>query len=317
MRRKKEEKKEARAIAAEKNKIYKPGECMKHMTIEVHPGLSSEWYMAELPREAARGGARVSSAAALCDRNLILWSRCVPTTLSDQLGLNSKEQCDRALYVQLADDVAWKVVKRELSAHVTAVRDMAACRLTLVVFGAKDYFKTTGRKTLNSSRKMMTEIDFEMAKADLLVSAECDTVLVETPNELGLLIVQFTKAIAEAPHKQAKRALDEQAEFYMRGDNKKCVRVDSNGNGLSGLWQQMVAILPNSSLETSRAVCAQYRSPLELYEALQSPDGVTSLAEVPIARSAVANSRSRRLGPEFARKMKTLLTAGDGNILIE
>lgn len=38
------------------------------------------------------------------------------------------------------------------------------------------------------------------------------------------------------------------------------------GNGLSRLWQQMLAILPNSSLEISRAICAKYRTPLELYE---------------------------------------------------
>lgn len=37
--------------------------------------------------------------------------------------------------------------------------------------------------------------------SDLLVSADCDTIIVNTPNELALTIVQFTKAIAEQPYK--------------------------------------------------------------------------------------------------------------------
>ncbi|KAM3957894.1 methyl methanesulfonate sensitivity 4 [Aphomia sociella] len=291
------------------------------MSIEIHPLLSAAWYMSDVPREAAAAGCGCAPAAALCDPALVMWARRRPPTLANtdgQLGLSpTKESVQRALYVAEAEALAELVAERRLSVHLASMKELTACDITLLVFGLKDYFKSSGRKTLNSNRKLMTEIDLEMAITDLLVSADIDTVTVNTPNELALMIVQFTKAIAEEPYKKAKRACDEQAEFYMRGDNKKCVPVDKDGNGLSRLWQQMIAILPLSSLETSRSLCAKYKSPLELYEALQSPNSLSELADVGVSRAAVPGSRQRRLGPEFARKLHTLFTAEDGNILID
>lgn len=47
------------------------------------------------------------------------------------------------------------------------------------------------------------------------------------------------------------------------------------------------------------------------------PEGVKAVAELGVSRSAVPGSRARRIGPEFARKLHTILTAEDGNMLIE
>ncbi|XP_028165013.1 crossover junction endonuclease EME1-like [Ostrinia furnacalis] len=258
----------AKKAANEMNKIYKPGECMKHMNIEIHPTLAAEWYMANVQTEAAAAGARIVPAPDLFHPGLVVWTRTVPPTLCDtggNLALSSnKEACARALYVITADDIHEHVSGKTLSRHVGQLREMVDRELTLVVFGAKDFFKKSGRQTVNSRK--MTELELEMAITDLLVTASCDTVMVETPSELALLIVQFTKAIAEAPHKNAKKSWDEQAEFYMRGDKKNSVTVDKDGNGLARLWQQIIAVLPNSSLETSRSLCEEFKSPLALYE---------------------------------------------------
>ncbi|XP_052757697.1 crossover junction endonuclease EME1 [Galleria mellonella] len=316
------ESKAARAADREMNKIFKPGECMKHMSIEMHPVLAGAWYMADVAREAAGAGCRVASAADVCEPALVMWSRHrAHRTLAAagrQVGLSGgKERCNRALFVCEAATAAELAAGRRLACHLGSVRDMASCPLTLVIFGLNDYFKSSGRNTINSNKKLITEIDLEMAITDLLVSADVDTIVVNTPNELALLIVQFTKAIAEEPYKKSKRACDEQAEFYMRGDKKKSVPVDKDGNGLSRLWQQMIAVLPLSSLETSRSLCALYKSPLELYKALQSPNCLNELADIGVSRAAIPGSRARRLGPEFARKLHTLFTAEDGNILID
>ncbi|XP_059054772.1 crossover junction endonuclease EME1 [Achroia grisella] len=313
--------KAAKAAEKEMNKMLKPGECMKYMSIEMHPALSGAWYMADVGREAAAAGCRVTTASTLCEPALLMWSRYrhqrTLTADDGQVGMSdTSERCNRALYVCEAAGVADLVASRGLATQLAHLQELASCPITLVIFGLKDYFKSSGRKTTNSNKNSMTEIDLEMAVTDLLVSAGVDTVTVNTPNELALLIIQFTKAIAEEPYKKAKRACDEQAEFFMRGDNKKCVPVDKDGNGLSRLWQQMIAVLPLSSLETARSLCAEYKSPLELYKVL-AVSALNKLADLGISRAAVPGSRSRRLGPEFARKLHTLFTAEDGNILID
>ncbi|KAJ2937941.1 hypothetical protein O0L34_g14214 [Tuta absoluta] len=303
------------------NKIYKPGECLKYMHVELHPSLSEAWYCADVRREVTAVGAHVDVAPDIWDPALVLWTRSIPATLAAkdgqvQLG-PTKESCNRALYVQTADDISEYVSKRALPEHINTVKSMVDAEMTLVVFGAKDYFKKSGRTTSNSNRNHMTQIDLEMAFTDLLVSSNCDAVIVNTPNELALLIVQFTKAIAEAPYKKAKKECDDQAEFYMRGDNKQCVGIDKDGNGMPRLWQQMVAILPQSSLETSRALCAQYKTPRNLYKALQSPNAVNEIADIGVARAGVPGARARRIGPEFARKLQILFTSDHGDVLVE
>ncbi|CAG5047334.1 unnamed protein product [Parnassius apollo] len=315
------EQKAAKRKAQKLNKIYKPGECMKYMKIEMHPTFLEKWYTDDIEHELSMCGAKVLSSSDLFTTGLVLWKRSVPPSLVSINGqvemTTSQEYCDRGLYVITANDVVAYVCEHTLAKHVAQIRDMADVKLTLVIFGVQDYFKHAGKKTKQNKDLVMTEIDLEMAITDLLVSTGCDAVLLDHANELTLLITQFTKAIAEAPYKKAKRECDEKAEFYMRGDNKKCVPVDKDGNGISRLWQQMIAVLPHCSLETSRALCAQYTTPLALYESLQSPEGVKAVADLGVSRAGVPGSRARRIGPEFARKLQILFTAEDGNTLLD
>ncbi|CAD0204170.1 unnamed protein product [Chrysodeixis includens] len=314
------EEKAARKAANENNKIYKPGECMKHMQVEGHPNLWSRWYMSDVSRELAAAGARAKHDPGLCDPALLVWTRVKPRTLEDnqgQLGLSQASRCRRALYVSSAEEVSALVSSHALSPQLAQARQLADASLTLLLYRPTDFFKKNRRQTSNSNRMRMTEIDLELAITDLMVSANCDTVVVNTPNELALFIAQFTKAIAEAPFKMAKRECDEQAQFYMRGDNKKCVALDKDGvTGMGRLWQQMLAVLPQSSLDTSRALCAKYPTPLALYQALQSND-LSELASLGVSRAAAPGSRARRVGPEFARKLHALFTQQRGDTLID
>lgn len=315
------EQKAAKKQAEEINKIYKPSECMKYMNVEGHPSLWSSWWCSDVSREVSASGARVVPSSHICHPSLVVWTRTVPKKLDKDTGqlklTPGVEQCNSALYVVSAEEIAEHIHNHSLASHLAEIQILADCSLTLVVFGLKDYLKSPRRKTSNSNRNTITEIDFQLAITDLLVSSNCDTVVVNTPNELALLIVQMTKAIAEAPFKLAKRRCDDQAEFYMRGDSKKCVTVDKDGIGVGRLWQQMVAILPHSSLEVARAICSRYSSPRTLFKALQSSDSTDVIADIGVSRAAVPGSKARRVGPEFARKLEILFTAQDGNTLVD
>ncbi|XP_050667351.1 crossover junction endonuclease EME1 isoform X1 [Leptidea sinapis] len=301
-------------------KILKPGECMKHMVVEMHPTLMERWYCADVLREVGASGARVQTSSTLCDVALVMWRRLLEPTLTNSNGmvaLATEEKSDHGLYITHLDDIQTYIHTQTLSKHMKEVADLAGCKLTLVVFAPKNYFKSSGRKTSNSNHKIIQPVDVEMALTDLLVSSDCDTITVTTPNEVALTIVHFTKAIAEAPYKQAKRLVDEQADFYMRGDNKKCVPIAANGSGIGMLWQQMLAVLPHSSLETARTIRGQYQTPRALYKALMKPSGVDDLANLGVSRSAVPGAKTRRIGNEFARKLHVLFTADDGDSLVE
>ncbi|CAG4931542.1 unnamed protein product [Colias eurytheme] len=307
--------------AKQAQKIYRPGECMKHMLLEMHPNLLEAWYCADVSREISATGAKVRTNSALCDVRLVLWSRVGEAKLASTEGVvgltTTKEPCNHGLYVTPLQEIEDHIIGKTLSQHMLSAAGFAGCKLTLVLFNVKDYFKNKGRKTNNSNKKIIEPIHLEMALTDLLVTANCDTITVNTPNELALTLVQFTKAIAEAPYKKAKRAYDEQADFYMRGDNKKCVAVSKQGDGVGALWQQMLAVLPMSSLETARAICGKYKTPKALYEAQKQANSINTLADLGVSRSAVPGSKARRVGNEFARKLHILFTADDGNVLVE
>ncbi|CAK1590037.1 unnamed protein product [Parnassius mnemosyne] len=315
------EQKAAKTKVQKLNKIYRPGECMKFIEIVMHPTFLDKWYTEDLENEIHMGGVRILSSSDLFEPGLVLWRRSVPSSLVSIYGqvnnTSPEERCDRGLYVITAQDVVTYVCEHTLVRHVAQIRDMADVKLTLVIFGVQDYFKHARKKSKQNNDLVMTEMDLEMAITDLLVSTGCDAVLLDQSIELATLIMHFTKAIALAPYKKAKRECDEQAEFYMRGYNKKCVPVDKDGNGISRLWQQMIAVLPYCSLEKSRALCAKYKTPLALYETLQSPEGVRAVADLGVTRPVIPRSRVRRIGPEFARKLQILFTAEDGNTLID
>lgn len=52
----------------------------------------------------------------------------------------------------------------------------------------------------------------------------------------------------------------QQNDWYIAGDNKDCVKVDKDGNGLNRLWKQVLTAFPLASLETAEAIAANYPS---------------------------------------------------------
>lgn len=55
-------------------------------------------------------------------------------------------------------------------------------------------------------------------------------------------------------------------DWYVAGDNKDCVKVDKNGNGLSRLWQQQLTQFTLARLETAEAIASMYPSPASLMQ---------------------------------------------------
>uniref|UniRef100_A0A2H1WLI6 SFRICE_028323 n=1 Tax=Spodoptera frugiperda TaxID=7108 RepID=A0A2H1WLI6_SPOFR len=299
--RKLQEDKKDRAARIEMNKVYKPGECMQYINVVINENLLRKWYMTSVEQEVTAAGANIERQSE--ERDIITWTRRLPLTLDKYFGKLKKpneEQCDHALCIMEVDRVTRLVQDNALARTMIEFKERLQSKLTLVVVQVEAYFKSkSGQKDMNA-----------------IVTADCDVVTVETAQELAETIVRFTKAIADAPAKKAKREIDELSSFYMRGVNKNCVAITNNGAGVSQLWQQMLAVLPQSSLDISRAVCAQYKSPLAMYESLQEPDSLEHLSNLGVSRSGVAGAKQRKLGREFALKLHTLFTATSGDVIV-
>lgn len=57
------------------------------MTVEMHPVLLESWFCADVQREVNAGGATINITSAMLDPGLVLWSRLVPPTLTNNDGM--------------------------------------------------------------------------------------------------------------------------------------------------------------------------------------------------------------------------------------
>lgn len=53
---------------------------------------------------------------------------------------------------------------------------------------------------------------------------------------------------------------------YFAVDNRDCVKIDKDGNGLNRLWNQMLRMFPLASLETAEAITSLYPTMHSLME---------------------------------------------------
>nr|CAD7450591.1 unnamed protein product [Timema bartmani] len=125
---------------------------------------------------------------------------------------------------------SWKEIinlaaNRELCAHIQAIQTVLPNKtLTLVVYGTEQYFRfqkkrkncemrgqVLGVNELQNKPHHMSSVEelprvtrqiLEEVLAEVQLFTGCCVRLVESPPELGALVVYFTKAVAEMPFKR-------------------------------------------------------------------------------------------------------------------
>lgn len=53
-------------------------------------------------------------------------------------------------------------------------------------------------------------------------------------------------------------------DWHIATENKDCVYVDKDGNGLQRLWRQQLTTFPGARLETAEAIASLYKTPTVL-----------------------------------------------------
>lgn len=125
---------------------------------------------------------------------------------------------------------------------------------------------------------------------------------------------------------------------YFAVDNRDCVKIDKDGNGLNRLWNQMLRMFPLASLETAEAITSLYPTMHSLMEVCDfsiycccgkkiikflqayencntTEDGEKLLQDIPVRRAAGPLGGQRKLGPELSKKIYRFFTSEE-NILL-
>lgn len=107
----------------------------------------------------------------------------------------------------------------------------------------------------------------------------------------------------------------------MAGDNRDCVKVDKDGNGLKRLWKQILTTFPLARLETAEAIMDKYPTLSSLMQAYDkcasSNEAELLLQDIQIRRAAGPLSSARRIGPELSKKVYKFFSATDPELLYD
>ncbi|CAG9558891.1 unnamed protein product [Danaus chrysippus] len=283
--------------------------------VDMDPQLKDKWYLASLDSEAEAARIKVRPDSFLEGTGLLLWSKAEESTLVSVQGkveLTPPEvRCPHGLYICEMAFAAPRVRDKVFINHIKSLTAIACCKLTVVLFGYKEYFRTACKRY-----PVVTDFDIETVIGDLLIDTKCDALIIDEPSELVQTVLQCNKGFISHYKYEPTNAISENAEFFMNGFKKRCVPVDEDGVGLARLWQQMLSVLPLTTLETARALCTKFKTLRTLYEAVFTTAGLKSIANVNAPRTILTGSRVKKLGPEMAERLMTLLASEDPTVVV-
>lgn len=198
---------------------------------------------------------------------------------------------DTMLLIKSGAEVIRSIEDKILIPEIQSLQELHPDKkLSLLIVGLKKYCE--------SAKPRLSRIDIERALTKLQLCTKTSHRLFESEKDVGLVVAQFGKSIAESAEKRQKSHKMELENLYFANENRDCVKVQDKV-GLVRLWQQHLIKLPLVTLETAQAIINVYPMPRNLIEAYKSsPDPVNLLRDVPIRRAT-----TRRIGPEMSRKI--------------
>lgn len=327
-----EEKAKAKKAEAQKKRLLqearkaaKPGECMKHMTVFIDPGLVSRPV-----------GTKI--IALLCEKeqkyeiqnmpyqNVITFWREVSEIVD-----NSDNQCELIKRDVPDDDLLMWLSAEQFVSYIrngagennepfckflkNLIRKFEDRKITLIVQGLQQYMKMPkGRQKdagLNVSR-----LELEETLLDVQMSVGCNVAITDSDQETAETVFQYLKAVAEAPFKRDKS----QNVMNLHVDNSTTVRIDKDGNGVVQAWRNIIQLFKNVSADQANAIMAVYPTPSSLmlaYQKCSEVEGLKLLEDINVRRGYGVMESNRRIGKELSKKMYTLFTSLDPEVVLK
>ncbi|CAK9807749.1 Crossover junction endonuclease EME1 [Anthophora quadrimaculata] len=333
-----------KVLASKKSKNIKPGECMKFIEVVLDKGMENFAPFTDIINTLMDASLQYSINAELIP-NSITWRRNIENSYVNESNeictTTDVEEVNQILIVWNWDEAVTKVANDSFCPSISNIKDLLSdYNIILVIFEIENYFifkkqanNSDKNKVKNKTQKASSKNNDKFKNSpkisrrqletylnEVQITSGCSSRLINSSQELALMIYQCTKAIAEIPYKLEKsKNLTSKFDWYVMGDNRNTVRVDKDGNGLKRLWQQQLCQFHLSSLEIAEAICSVYPSPAHLIEAYMNctdNEGVNLLKDIPIRRAAGPLTTVRRVGSELSKKIYLTFMSKDGeNVL--
>lgn len=315
--------KELKKLINKASKNLKPDEYIKQVEVLICDSLSEKPLAKEIFNLFHENEIKYTKASQIYP-NSISWKRNSESHTLNAGKLISKkntEDCDVIFFILECDDFVAMIENDELIKYFKSVQEIMIGKIiTIGLYGVNNYIRNSKNQKKRSFKNNVTDkkskgTEFEMfdknvletnlIKLQVLLSI-CYRYL-DTAHDVAAYVNCMTKSVAQTPFKMKKREQLEQTNEYMIGDNKDCVTVDKNGNGLSRLWQQNITAFPLARLDLAESIMATYPTLNSLMQAYERcPDDNTReklLENLEIRRAAGPLTNFRKVGPEFSKKM--------------
>ncbi|KAF7268242.1 hypothetical protein GWI33_018605 [Rhynchophorus ferrugineus] len=302
----------------------KPDKCLEYISIKVGQNVLNKSY-----GEVIKTGFKEGNYNFKCSKeihpNMISWIREIPIIKNNLLQREFQHEHHYLLIMEI-DEFLNHIAKKTLIEYIQSLLKLKEIRhLSIVVMGLSKYIaslrnQNKGEFESNHVVKKPTQKEINTNLVELQIFCKNIYVKFLDKNEdLITFIIECTKAVAQIPYKKMKAdALSCENEFF-NGNNKDCVKVDKNGNGLSRLWNQCLRMFPLASLETAEAITSVYptmESLIRAYEEIDSEDAKEKLLQdITVRRTAGPLGASKRIGPELSRKIYRFFNYEENGIL--
>lgn len=283
----------------------------QYITTIIDPAILADPYGAQI--ESTHSIAGISSKTTTATRphyptaGSITWQRSVLRTLTETITVDE----NYVLLVWPASMLLTRVQDFDQQ-HDGAGRPPAG----LIVYGLAAHVR---RQRGGAAVIAAQQIDREIQRMELrfgIAHRRC-----ETAADLALVVLMFTKSVADAPYKLEKSRKHDDELYYTDGENVDTVSVLGNV-GLGRLWQHQLCLLPMATLATAEAIIEAYPMPrllLDAYDESNDGDGgggAELLSNLPVRRSAGPSTHMRNVGTKLSKRMYDLFTNDDPELTL-
>ncbi|KAM9837963.1 essential meiotic structure-specific endonuclease subunit 2 [Aulostomus maculatus] len=319
-----------RRDAAELLRSLRPENCVKSLTVCIHPALLQRDGSDVLLDTLATFDWRCSIKNQPLPHS-ITWTRELPQA-KDGEGTVEEEQVVQVLdLTQFLDTVmsVKKLLERQgaepeedsvLSPLLKFLSRNTEKVVTVLVTDCQRDYRTNpggGYKLAEmlQSRLDLKDVDVEEVLVYLQLSKNISLVLVEGWQEVTNHVCAVTKALSKRPFKR----LTEQTElpFCVDGSWASGVRVERDGSGLIQVWSRQIQQLNRVSSAVASAVTAAYPSPrllLQAYGSLGSEEERKGLLAGLLVKS---KTTERRIGPEISSRIYRCFTCQNPQLVLD
>ncbi|XP_055384549.1 crossover junction endonuclease EME1 [Condylostylus longicornis] len=288
-----------RKYLQEQQRRIKPGECIKYIKCVIEAYSLNSCLISEIRQQLDSNNIKYLINYDKVE-SIIFWERSDQQTLlttSETLVSEKFTREPNILHIIKAEDFLEGVQSKSIRQNTEKlIKKFPNSIVTIIIYGIKNFNTNPNKK------------EIETVLLEIQIKYNCCHRCYETYTEIAQVIVQFSKAVAEAPFKMEQIEKFRDIDTFLLNDNKDCVRVEGTA-GLSRLWQSHLTRLPLITLEVAETIINEYPNPAKLIEAYSNTteeEGKDLLSNLKIRRGFGPLQANKRLGPELSKKIYIL-----------